>query len=134
MKVLTATARTQGQRENDFNYCVEGELVWVGLVCATDEANPDGGCGCGRSFGGLSSHRATTTAMVRDLAEMSRRDYVDALRASLASQGWDPTVADVLAEELLLVIDAWPVGAVVERRLDIITVRDWTLLDDGAAR
>jgi hypothetical protein len=126
MKVLTATARTQGQRENDFNYCVEGELVWIGLVCATDEANPDGGCGCGRAFGGLSSHRATTTAMIRDLAAMSRGDYVDALRASLATQGWNPAAADILAEELLVLIDAWPAGAVVERRLDVVTVRDWT--------
>ena len=27
MKVLVATSETQGQRNNDFDYCVEGELV-----------------------------------------------------------------------------------------------------------
>ena len=32
MKVLVATAQTQGERANDFNYCIEGELVWIGMV------------------------------------------------------------------------------------------------------
>jgi hypothetical protein len=32
-----------------------------------DEKDPDGGCGCGRAFSGMSSMRATTTAVVRDL-------------------------------------------------------------------
>src|SRR4051812_50228392 len=67
MKLLTATRAGQGDRTGDFCFAVEGELVLLGLVCATDEADPDGGCGCGRAFAGMSSHRATTTALVRDL-------------------------------------------------------------------
>lgn len=68
MKVLTATHATQGQRTNDFDWCVDGELVMQPpFVCGTDLDNPDGGCGCGRSWAGLNSERATTTAIVADV-------------------------------------------------------------------
>ncbi len=124
MKVLVATARTQGEREGDFNWCVEGELVWIGLVCASDQADPDGGrCGCGRSFGGLNSHRGTTTAVVRDLPGFTRSDYVEALRSSLEQQGWPTGIAESEADELLELARYWPPGTVVERRLDTISVR-----------
>ena len=108
MKVLVATSQTQGQRENDFDFCVEGELVTVGLVCAADEQDPDGGCGCGRAFAGLNSHRATTTAKVKEV-DLSEEDYVEALRSSLAQQGW-PTedvaeLADWLAQLVSSVAD-----------------------------
>jgi hypothetical protein len=89
MKVLVATARTQGARDNDYNWCIEGELVRIGEVCALNRAEPDGGCGCGRGFGGLNSQRATTTAMVAD-TPLGRAEYVEAVRSSLQQQGWDP--------------------------------------------
>jgi hypothetical protein len=38
MKVLVAAARTQGVRANDHNWCIEGELVRIGEVCARDRA------------------------------------------------------------------------------------------------
>jgi hypothetical protein len=124
MQVLVATARTQGSRKGDFNWCVEGELVWIGLVCADDRRDPEGGrCGCARAFGGLNSHRATTTAMVRDLKGFSRADYVEALRSSLEQQGWPCEVAEGEADELLEVARSWPAGTIVERRLDTISVR-----------
>ena len=94
MKVLTATSRTQGQRGNDFHWCIEGELVHFGMVCATDHADPDGGCGCGRAFAGLNSHRATTTAMIREIESFTRDDYIEAVRSSLDQQGWDPATAE----------------------------------------
>ena len=122
MKVLVATTQTQGQRSNDFDYCVEGELVTVGLVCATDRRNPDGGCGCGRAFAGLNSHRATTTAMVKDV-ELSEADYVEALGSSLAQQGWPTSDVDELAAWLAQLVNEWPDGTIVERRLDDINVR-----------
>src|SRR4029078_10624020 len=99
MKVLVATSETQGQRANDFSYCVEGELVTVGLVCAIDRRNPDGGCGCGRAFAGLSSHLATTTAKVKEV-DLSEADYVEALRSSLAQQGWPTEDVTQLARQL----------------------------------
>lgn len=123
MKILTATASTQGQRGNDFHWCIEGELVHFGTVCAADRDDPDGGCGCGRAFAGLNSHRATTTAMVRDLAGFTSGDYIEAIRSSLAQQGWDPGTAEEEAGELTELVSGWPAGAVAERRLYTVAVR-----------
>jgi hypothetical protein len=123
MKVLVATSETQGQRRNDFDYCVEGELVTVGLVCATDRRDPDGGCGCGRAFAGLNSHRGTTTAKVKEV-ELSKSDYVEALRSSLAQQGWPTSDVAELAGWLAQLVSEWPVGTIVERRIDDILVRN----------
>jgi hypothetical protein len=122
MKVLVATSDTQGERENDFSFCIEGELVTVGLVCAADEQDPDGGCGCGRAFAGLNSHRATTTAKVKEV-ELSEDDYVEALRSSLAQQGWPTEDVSELATWLAQLVSTWPTGAVIERRLDDIYIR-----------
>lgn len=124
MKVLVATALGQGMRGNDYNWCIEGELVRVGLVCATDQRNPDGGCGCGRGFGGLSSHKATTTARVAELS-LTPAEYATAIRASLLEQGWGDTDCRGEATELAAVVADWPVGAIVERRLDELIVRAW---------
>ena len=124
MKVLVATARTQGERRNDYHCCVEGELVRIGEVCRRDRADPDGGCGCGRGFGGLSSHRATTTAQVAEVS-FGRDDYVEAIRSSMEAQGYGdcPDCAEREADELADLASGWPVGAVVERRLDVLSVR-----------
>jgi hypothetical protein len=120
MKVLTATATSQGARDNDFDWTVEGELVWIGTVCAKDRRDPDGGCGCGRAFSGLSSHRATTTAQVRDLA-LSRDDVMTALAGYYESAGYGvfgPTELEYEVDNLLRVVSAWDAGTVIERRLD----------------
>ncbi|TQF65821.1 hypothetical protein FK531_20575 [Rhodococcus spelaei] len=124
MRALVATAQTQGLRDNDFDYCVEGELVWIGLVCAKDEADPDGGCGCGRAFGGLNSHRATTTARVAEIEGFTHDDYVEALRSGLQQAGWPPNLAEELARELLVIAKHWPVGTVIERRIDQFQARE----------
>jgi hypothetical protein len=128
MKVLTATSRTQGQRSNDFHWCIEGELVHFGMVCAADRADPDGGCGCSRAFAGLNSHRATTTAMIREIDGFTREDYIEAIRSSLSQQGWDPATGQDEADELITLICDWPVGAVAERRLNRVAVRMVTTL------
>lgn len=127
MKILTATALTQGVRDNDYHWCVEGELVRFDVVCARDRRDPDGGCGCGRGFAGMSSRRATTTALVRDL-DLSVDDLRMALAASLHAAGYhdDPDgLADVAdeADELIDLASSFEVGDVLERRLDEIRVR-----------
>ena len=124
MKLLTATKVTQGYRDNDFHWCIEGELVHIGAVCAGDRGDPDGACGCGRAFAGLNSHRATTTAMVREVSGFTEADYVEALRSSLEQRGYDATFAEHEAAELRCLVRDWPVGAIVERRLDEIVVRE----------
>ncbi len=125
MKLLTATRERQGERNGDFCHAIEGELVLLGFVCATDEADPDGGCGCGRAFSGMSSMRATTTAVVRDL-DVSLDDVRLAVEGYYVSAGMG---ADVIGEgefedmvsatlEDLAEIAHVPVGAVVGRRLE----------------
>ncbi len=119
MKVLVATAQTQGERNNDFNYCIEGELVWIGLVCATDQTDPDGGCGCGRSFAGMNSHQATTTVRVADVG-LDFAHYAEALRSSLKAQGGPTRHASTMAGEVAVRAESFPIGAGVERRLDAV--------------
>jgi len=127
MKLMTATALTQGQRDNDYHWCVEGELVRFDVTCARDRYDPDGGCGCGRGFAGMSSRRATTTVLIRDL-DLTECDVRLALAASLHAAGYhdDPdATADVAdeARELIELARSFEVGDVLERRLDEIRVR-----------
>jgi hypothetical protein len=131
MKLLTATREQQGDRDGDFCHAVEGELVLLGLVCATDERDPDGGCGCGRAFSGMSSMRATTTALVRDL-DVSIDDVKLAVEGYYVSSGLGPDLiggaefADLVAETVVgmeEIAEGLPVGAVVGRGLDQLTWR-----------
>ena len=131
MKLLTATRERQGERDGDFCYAVEGELVLLGLVCADDERDPDGGCGCGRAFSGMSSMRATTTALVRDL-DVPIDDVKLAVEGYYVSSGLGLDLiggaefADLAAETVVgmeEIAAALPVGAVVGRRLDQLTWR-----------
>jgi hypothetical protein len=131
MKLLTATSRTQGRRASDFTWCVEGELVTTFvLVCGRDEREgPDGGCGCGRAFGGLNSHKSTTTAIVRDL-DFTRRDVEIAVRAFREHAGWaalaggetDRFVSDEVSD-IIEAAEAYLVGEVLEIRLGKIRTR-----------
>jgi hypothetical protein len=131
MKLLTATRERQGERDGDFCFAVEGELVLLGYVCATDQANPDGGCGCGRAFSGMSSLKATTTALVRDL-DLSVDDVRLAVEGYYVAAGMGPVVigieefAEVVAatvDDMVDVAPNLPAGAVVGRRLDHLVWR-----------
>jgi hypothetical protein len=131
MKLLTATREGQGERKGDFCYATEGELVLLGFVCATDQADPDGGCGCGRAFSGMSSLKATTTALVRDL-ELSLDDVRLAVEGHYAAAGLGSAVLgeEQFAELVSETVDEtvgfgrwWPEGTVVGRRLDHVVRR-----------
>ena len=131
MKLLTATRERQGEQDGDFCHPIEGELVQLGFISAADEAVPDGGCGCGRAFSGMSSMRATTTALVRDL-DVSIDDVGLAVEGYYVSAGMRPDTiggaefADLVAEtvvEMAEIAEAVPVGAVLGRRLDHLVVR-----------
>ena len=133
MKLLTATRERQGERDGDFCFAVEGELVLLGFVCASDQADPDGGCGCGRAFSGMSSLRATTTALVRDL-DITYDDLRMAVEGYLVASGTGPELlgAAEFAELLQETIDDtvhfarfWPTGAVVGSYLDHVHVRSF---------
>lgn len=131
MKLLTATQKGQGERDGDFFHAVEGEVVILGEVCATDQNDPLGGCGCGRAFSGLLSRRATTTALVRDL-DLDREDLEFAIATRFAADGitartiGDLEYAEVFTdtvEELIRFGGTWPEGTVVRRTVDGVTIR-----------
>jgi hypothetical protein len=126
MRLLTATREQQGEEGGDFCHAIEGELVLMGEVCATDRNNPDGGCGCGRAFAGMSSRRATTTALVRDL-DLTPDDLRTALEDYYMASGMGPDVVgaadfrDMVSDDLdfmAKVAASVPAGAVIGRRLD----------------
>lgn len=122
MKVLTATARSQGARPGDFDWCVEGELVWVPEPCGEEGRRTDGGpdCGCSRAFAGMASHASTTTAVVRELPELTRALLVEILRTTLADQGWPRAWAESDALELIELAGRLQEGDIVERDRDTI--------------
>ena len=97
------------------------------VVCRRDRDNPDGGCGCGRAWAGANSHRSTTTAVVRDVP-ISPAEYLEAIRSSLEHGGWWPDVVDnygvvTMTTDLMDLAQSYPVGTVLERRLDTVACR-----------
>ncbi len=125
MKVLTATTLTNGERDNDFDWCTPGELVMFGTICARDERDPDNGCGCDRAFAGMHSHRATTTALVEDRS-ISEGDLALAVRTSLEDGGWidrsnpcqdDQELIDEAIDLIKRTAQFFPVGTVIGTRL-----------------
>lgn len=126
MKVLVATSRTQGDDPGDFTWVPDGELVYLGFVCDRDRRDPDGGCGCGRAFHGMTSHVGTTTAEVWDDPIMTAELYTRLLRSALTAAGYGEIPdADIATEaaELLEIAAGHEVGAVLVRRLDGVAVR-----------
>jgi len=122
MKILVATAFSQGASPDDYHHCIEGELVWVQEPCGRGKRDPDGPCGCGRGFVGAASHRATTTAMVIE-SPMSRDDVLLAFRTSLADAGWPAEAADEVADDNLVLAAQLPPGAIIVRKLDSFFLR-----------
>ena len=130
MRVLVATHDTNGQVAGDYDFCIEGELLYVQDPCDADLRDPGGGCGCGRGFAGMNSHRSCTTAKVVD-AQLSADDVREALRASLAAGGWlnpafcPPEEAEAIVDELFGELsglaERLPLGSIVRRRLDTFT-------------
>jgi len=125
MKLLVATAETQGQRPGDFHWCADNELVMFGVICDTDRYADDagtGGCGCGRSFTGLDSGKGTTTAVVLE-RDTGINEYAEAIRVSLNKQRHDNTGALRAALALSHVADDYPVGTVIGHVLGKVYVR-----------
>jgi hypothetical protein len=115
MKVLIATAESQGQAANDYCWTVEDELVRL-VDC------PDDLCRCS-AFGGIESHKASTTALVVERADLDPSTLVQVFRQDLENQGYaeylseaelNETILGELADLVVMLRDVAP-GAVVER-------------------
>ncbi len=89
---------------------VEGELVLAGVTTCTRP----GECGCGRGFPGLTSHGATTTALVTDLPHVSVAELREAVRGHL-ERGWLDLVEAGLPDD-----DPDPEGAVEEVMTELV--------------
>ncbi|HEY5664593.1 MAG TPA: hypothetical protein VIS05_11230 [Ilumatobacter sp.] len=97
MLVLVATTDTQGEVAGDYFQGVDGELVTpVTVECCVPDR-----CGCGRSFPGLVSARATTTALVVERSSITRALLRDAVADSLQRGGSLAGVAAGLTERLV---------------------------------
>jgi len=115
MRLLTVTARTQGERADDFCFGVSGELVWIPSPCAQSFLLPGAtACECYRAFAGVRSGAPSSTALVTE-SDLSRREVVQAMRGGAAVNGWPPTCAGHLADEMMAVAARWPTGTVLER-------------------
>lgn len=135
LRIFVATSHTQGQRANDFTWMTEGEPVTYSFVCDTDGGDPDGTCGCARSWDGMTSRLSGTTALVTEV-DMTEDQYVDTLLNYYREFGLlkddAPDAAEVIASvtaqatQLLVEAHDFPVATVVERRGDDVLERDTT--------
>jgi hypothetical protein len=99
MKILVATALTQGTSPDDYHYGTDGELVWLQEPCDRDKNDPAGPCGCGRD------------------------DVVLAFRTSLADGGWPVEWADEVADENLEIATTLPAWTIIVRKLESYFLR-----------
>ena len=130
LKVFVATKLGQGMRGNDFYWCTEGELVYIAMRC--DNGHVDDACGCRRSMSGMDSAKATSTFQLEQ-REMTREQYIGALRDSMQRSGWIDLAAEGGAEdeswiteqadEMLRLAAGFEPGDIVEVRGDDLRVR-----------
>jgi len=127
MKVLVATHITQGDGSGDYCWTVDGELVSpLGVVCSNTA------CGCVRGFSGLASSRATTTAMVVDLAHINEPELERAVTDSLERGGWlagmTPLDRQAMIEDtvgaIMEVANGYGIGTIVCRDGDLVYARE----------
>ena len=133
MKVLVATRETNGRMSGDYCWTVDDELVRLPLGECDDLD-----CGCERGFAGVTSHRATTTAMVVERPELTPALLADILRDDAISSGLPadlPELDALLRSEqaaLAKIVGQWGAGTVVERRGDLVRLRAWFPVYDDA--
>jgi|SRR5947209_2067838 len=128
IQIFVATAETQGQRENDFCFVPEGEILDYSAITCSRETT-DGNCGCKRSLCGLQSHKATTTMKIiefdgniEDLGKMIRKSQKD---GGWLQDPWQELLEHGLdhASEITEQASKFPVGTVVEYRDGVFVSR-----------
>jgi len=126
MKVLIATAETQGKRANDFCCTNDGELVMFGIEC--DNGTVDDECGCKRALCGIDSAKATTTFKVVDM-DITRDEFAEKIKV-FYNERWSidkPTsekLAYIQVEELVRLADTFCEKDILEKRGDRLYRRE----------
>lgn len=116
---------------DDFCWGIEGEIAAPMLVCDC----PD--CGCDRAWGGLNSHHASTTLLVRTI-DIDFDDIVTACIGFLHAAGWadlstpednDQLGRDMAADTTEIAAD-YPDGTMLRPTYDRDT-EQWQCITDG---
>ena len=132
MKVLMATDQTQGTRPSDVMEGIEGELVFMVDPCPYSRQFPYGPCDCGITFRGMVSDGVTSTAIVREMENLTLDEYVACLNTTHADKLLAGCTCDFDANDharrLLAIAAPLRVGAVIERRVDHVRVRACAVL------
>lgn len=120
--MFVATVETQGQRENDFCFVPEGEIVTFSVLTCTDE-EIDGNCGCKRSMAGVTSLKSTTTMKVVEVPSVA--NLAEVIERSLEAGGWNvgSQYAMETARKIAESASQFPVGTIVELRGDTFQAR-----------
>lgn len=127
MKILVASSLSQGQRKNDFIWADEGEFVTFPSECSREKV--DGKCGCKRSMAGIDTRKATTTMKIIETS-LTVPELVAKFAASDLKAGWYSTMEEAIEEnqmmvnELLKLADKFEVNDILERRGNVIRVRN----------
>lgn len=118
MKLLVATGETQGQRENDFCFVPEGEIVRPNAMTC-EGAQTDDHCGCARSWSGIECDKATTTMKVVEI-DITLKQLQQKLATAFYRGGWGDIPGNrpnpKVAEQLIGIASLFPVGTILEYR------------------
>ncbi len=118
IQIFVATTETQEQRETDFCFVPEGEIVTLPVMTCTNE-HVDGPCGCKRSMSGINTQKATTTMRVDtfdgNLFELDRM-IAEAMRKAGWLKGRLGESYESRAYKISCEAAKFPVGTVVEYR------------------
>ena len=129
MKVIVSTTQYQGQRQSDFCYVPEDEIVTFTFECDLDKDDIDGSCGCRRSMSGVKCKKATTTMKVVKL-DIETDDLIAIIADSIKTSGWATTYSEAIdrateiVDELKDIAASFRVGAVLEKRGDVFYQRN----------
>ena len=123
MKALVATSRTQGDRADDFNECVEGELVLISELCERGWRVGAREARCARGFIGIGSGKGTTTVEVKELPWLNLEKYAWAIRGYFISTGLPPALAEEYADRQAFVAWGARTGTIVERDRNQLRMR-----------
>ena len=98
---------------SDFNFLPDGEIVQEGFVVCCNSHS----CGCNRSFSGITTMKATTTAEVAEVA-ITEQELRALIVKNGEESGWGEPVARVRMKGTREAIANIPVGTLVRAFYD----------------